>query len=205
MFIQKSKAFVSSLIFFLLAITPVLAGNSNPKNTVESLFNAIKNIKTGNNLSAKQKDINKKNSEIALSKLNIHIVGRKTLGKYWKKRTPQEQKSFLFILSKLFKKVAFPNSGKFFANLDIRYGTNEVKKGSVIIPITVIHKDEGEIDIEFILEQVDGNWLVSEVILDGVSMRNNLRSQFYKIINNNSYQELIRRLNKKIKDTEVDG
>jgi len=39
---------------------------------------------------------------------------------------------------------------------------------------------------------------VVDVILDGVSMRNNLRSQFYRVIKKNNFDELIRKMNKKL-------
>jgi len=41
-----------------------------------------------------------------------------------------------------------------------------------------------------------------DVILDGVSMRNNLRSQFYKILKKNDFEELVRRMGKKLKETD---
>jgi len=44
--------------------------------------------------------------------------------------------------------------------------------------------------------------LVVDVILDGVSMRNNLRSQFYKILKKNDFSELIRRMEKKLKEVK---
>jgi len=41
-----------------------------------------------------------------------------------------------------------------------------------------------------------------DVDLDEVSMRNNLRSQFYKIINKNDYQDLVRRMEEKLKESK---
>ena len=38
-----------------------------------------------------------------------------------------------------------------------------------------------------------------DVILDGVSMRNNLRSKFYKVIAKKGFNELIRKMEKKLK------
>ena len=45
-------------------------------------------------------------------------------------------------------------------------------------------------------------WLVVDVILDEVSMRNNLKSQFYKILKKENYQDLVQRLQKKLKEAE---
>ena len=71
----------------------------------------------------------------------------------------------------------------------------------MVVPLTVVHEKEGEVDIDFSLKQVEAGWQVVDVILDGVSMRNNLRSQFYKILKKNDFKELVRRMNKKLKET----
>ena len=71
----------------------------------------------------------------------------------------------------------------------------------MVVPLTVVHEKEGEVDIDFSLKQVEAGWQVVDVILDGVSMRNNLRSQFYKILKKNDFKELVRRMKKKLKDT----
>ncbi|MBI4382521.1 MAG: ABC transporter substrate-binding protein, partial [Nitrospinae bacterium] len=44
----------------------------------------------------------------------------------------------------------------------------------------------------------DGKWRVYDVVLDGVSMRNNLKSQFYKVIEQNNFAELVRRMKDKL-------
>ena len=72
----------------------------------------------------------------------------------------------------------------------------------IVVPLTVVHEKEGEVDIDFIMKKASENWRVVDVILDGVSMRNNLRSQFYKILKNNDFKELVRRMQKKLKEAQ---
>jgi ABC-type transporter MlaC component len=71
----------------------------------------------------------------------------------------------------------------------------------MVVPLTVMHEKEGEVDIDFRLKQSEEGWQVVDVILDSVSMRNNLRSQFYKILKKNDFEELVRRMKKKLKGT----
>ena len=71
----------------------------------------------------------------------------------------------------------------------------------MVVPLTVVHEKEGEVDIDFSLKHTETGWQVVDVILDGVSMRNNLRSQFYKILKKNDFKELVRRMKKKLKET----
>ena len=103
------------------------------------------------------------------------------------------------MLGELFLHVAFPSSAKFFAELDLMYGKTKEGKQRTVVPLTVVHEKEGEVDINFRLTRTAGNWQVVDVILDGVSMRNNLRSKFYKVITKKGFNELIRKMEKKLK------
>ena len=69
--------------------------------------------------------------------------------------------------------------------------------------MTVVHKNEGEIEIDFSLKLNSDDWKIVDVHMDGVSMRNNLRSQFYKIIKKENFGELVRRMEKKLKEAKA--
>lgn len=163
----------------------------------------IQKIKKEDTLTAEQKKENRARSEKALNYLNITVISQKALGKFWSERTDEEKEQFSQILSELFITVAFPNSGKFFADLDWVYSEPEIDKGKALIPIQLTHKDEGEIEIDFFLQQNSSDWKVVDVHLDGVSMRNNLRSQFYKIITKDNFGELVTRMKKKLDESKV--
>ncbi|MEE3253084.1 MAG: ABC transporter substrate-binding protein [Nitrospinota bacterium] len=199
----KLIAFNILLIFLLI---PVLSwaelGKKSPEAAVKILLNEIKQIVEGDELSEDQKAANKKHSNIALSILKVPEISQKALGKYWAKHSAKQQDQFKKLLGDLFVYVAFPSSAKFFADLDLVYRTSKRKKDMMVVPLTVIHEKEGEVDIDFWLKQSSKNWLVVDVVLDGISMRNNLRSQFYKILKKNGFDELVRRMEKKLKDTQ---
>ena len=128
------------------------------------------------------------------------LICEKTLGNYWKARTPEEQKSFVSLLSQVFVKIAFPSSSQFFANLKVKFLNGEVEEDKALVPVSITSPEQGEIDIDFSLHSNEGNWQIIDVILDGVSMRNNLRSQFKKVIRSKGYPELVERMKKRINE-----
>ena len=190
------------VLFFTTFSSWAGSEQKHPEASVKTLLNEIKQIVEGNGLSDAKKAANKKHSDIAVSILEIQEISQKALGKYWKKQSAEQKDQFQKLLGDLFVHVAFPSSAKFFASLDLMYGKSQSKKGMTVIPITVIHEKEGEVDISFKMKQFAKDWLVVDVILDGVSMRNNLRSQFYKILKKNDFNELIRRMKKKLKEAQ---
>ena len=199
----KIIAFNTLLVFFFVMVSSWAgAAENSPEATVKILLNEIKQIVEGNGLSDVKKVANKKHSDIAVSILKVSEISQKALGKYWKKHSAEQQDQFQKLLEDLFVHVAFPSSAKFFANLDLMYGKSKSKKDMTVVPITIVHEKEGEVDIDFKMKQSAKKWLVVDVILDGVSMRNNLRSQFYKILKKNDFNELIRRMKKKLKEAQ---
>ena len=197
-----------TICLFILSLlvvfsSPVFAVESSPKQSVEELLKTIQNIQTKNKLTAEQRKANRTRSEKALKYLNINEISQKALGKYWSKITEKEKQTFSDMLGELFIYVAFPNSGKFFADLDWVYAEPEITKGRAQVPIKLTHKDEGEIEIDFFLKQNSKDWKIVDVHLDGVSMRNNLRTQFYKIISKKNFDELVTRMMKKLEESKA--
>ncbi|HCK67754.1 MAG TPA: hypothetical protein DHW17_00575 [Nitrospina sp.] len=191
-------------ILSLMALTVVFAvpgllwaESNDPQAAVQELLGEIRQIKK--NLSGQEKADNQKHAHSALVWLNVAEISKKALGKHWAKRSDSEQKRFQALLGELFLHVAFPSSAKFFAELDLMYGKTKEGKQRTVVPLTVVHEKEGEVDINFRLTRTAGNWQVVDVILDGVSMRNNLRSKFYKVITKKGFDELMRKMEKKLK------
>ena len=189
------------LFLFFFSLSPAATDNASPHQTVEKLIDFIRSLKTKIPLTAKELKTNQDLSYRALTLLDLQEVSQKALGKYWDKRTLKEQKVFVDLLSQMFVKEAFPNSGKFFSSLELVFGTTNINITKAHVPLMVIHNDEGEIDINIHLRKNQDQWQVVDVDLDEISMRNNLRTQVYKIIAKNNYRELIRRMEEKLKET----
>ncbi len=192
-------------VFILLGLTGPAADSTladAPKATIQQLLKSIQQMHDKQPLTPEQQQANDKISRQALAHLDVRQVSQKTLGKYWKARSTKEQDEFVQLLGDIFRYVAFPNSSKFFGEMSISYAPTERDGASATVPLTVQHLEEGEVGIDFVLEQNSARWRVVDVILDGVSMRNNLRAQFYKVIKKKDYTELLRRMQKKLYNTQ---
>ena len=197
-----NKIFSLIVLTVVFAIPGLLWAESNdlgPQASVQQLLGEIRQINKGKNLSSQKDAENQKHAQSALVWLNVAEISQKALGKHWAKRSDPEQKRFQVLLGELFLYVAFPSSAKFFAELNLVYGKTKEEKQRTVVPLTVVHEKEGEVDIDFRLTQTEKRWLVVDVVLDGVSMRNNLRSKFYKVIAKKGFNELMRKMEKKLK------
>lgn len=186
---NMNKILSSVLVLVLIFPGLLWAENKDPQSSVELLLGEIRQIKSGET---------GKHSQLALSMLNVAEISKKALGKHWAKRSVPEQEKFQTLLGELFVYVAFPSSAKFFAELELVYGKTKEKKNKVVVPLTVVHEKEGEVGIDFHLIRTRDKWQVVDVVLDGASMRNNLRNKFYKTITKKGFDALILTMKKKL-------
>lgn len=178
----------------------VFAQAETPQSAVQTLLATLQQMHHHTPLTGEQRQSNEKYSRQALAHLDVRQISEKALGKYWKQRSQGEQKDFVNLLGDLFRIVAFPSSGKFFGEMQISYSAVERDGKLATVPLAVLHAEEGEVGIDFVLEDQNSRWQVVDVLLDGVSLRNNLRLRFYKVIKKHDYAELIRRMQTKLKD-----
>jgi phospholipid transport system substrate-binding protein len=180
----------------------VVAESETPMQLVQRLVNAIIRIKPTNNstLSTADQAANAAAAKEANTILDIPAVARRTLGKHWQARTPTEQQEFIALLEQLFTKVAYPKSAEFFHGLEITFGKENITGQRATVKTTVRHPKEGLVSVDYRLVQEGGVWRVQDILLDDVSLAANLQSQFNKIITENSYAELLRRMHDKLNE-----
>lgn len=70
---------------------------------------------------------------------------------------------------------------------------SEVQEGEQVKVTTQVVSGSGEeLPIDYRLHDVDGQWKVFDVVIDHVSLVNNYRAQFERVIAKSSVQELLR-------------
>ena len=135
--------------------------------------------------------------------LNIQFISKYALLHYWEKLDDADRNRFISVFTELLSKVAYPNAGKFLEDLEITVRREKIIKQKAMVFTSVVHKEEGRIDIDFKLRRASGSWEIVDVYLDGVSLARNLRTQCLKIIRDHSFQELIARMTKKIEEKDT--
>lgn len=123
--------------------------------------------------------------ELLTNHLDLDAVGRFCLGRYSRGITPEQKKEYdqLFqdYLVKVYAQLLSQYNGE---TLDVRDGAKAA--GSETIVESQINRPNGPpIRVEWKTHQKDGKPLVTDVIVEGVSMAFTQRQQFESVIQNN--------------------
>jgi phospholipid transport system substrate-binding protein len=144
---------------------------------VRGLVQTISSFKptTNGTLSATDRAHNSAAAEQANAMLDIASVSQLVLGRYWKTRTPAEQKEFNELLTELLVRVAYPKSATFFSDFEVQVTKEQVNGQQAVVHTTVSDPKEGVISVDYQLKQQNDTWQIRDIILDDVSLVRNLR------------------------------
>jgi len=184
--------FTSSIAF------SVLSPKEQIKKTVDNVISILKDPKYKGEKNSHQRRTALRN-EIG-KVLDFEEMAKRSLGVYWKERTPQEKKEFVDLYKDL---LIRSYSGKIesYTDEEIIYTDERIENGKYAeVKTKIITKDKKEIPIDYKLYFNGKEWKVYDLVIEGVSLVSNYRSQFNKIIRNHSYQDLVKRM--KIKQAE---
>jgi phospholipid transport system substrate-binding protein len=168
---------------------------SNPGSTVQSLLSAVSVL-------SETKDPKAEVEAVKQISGTFDVVGlsRACLGKTWDELSGEERKNFVGLFQEVLEKIAYPKSAKFFADTEVEVEEIIRENGKAEVSTLVVHPEEGEVEVGYCLELLDGTWRIEDILLDGVSLRLDIRSQTQKILREESYEELKRRLREKLNE-----
>lgn len=124
-------------------------------------------------------------------------MAKRSLGKHWKDRTATEKKQFAELFATLLEnsyagKIESYNNEKIVYIKEITVDDEHVEVKSKVVTAA-----RDEFTLDYRLFRQNGKWMVYDVIIEGVSLINNYYSQFNKIIINNGYDKLVKKLQSK--------
>jgi phospholipid transport system substrate-binding protein len=121
---------------------------------------------------------------------------RRALGPHWERRTAEERQEFARLLGDLLER-AFASRLEQYAGERIQYTGESVDGNLATVKTTIITKSGAELPVDYQVLRRGDRWFVYDVWIEGVSLMNNYRVQFNKIIQTSSYEDLVRKLKAK--------
>jgi len=192
------KRFYIAVFIVLTIVTPVLSAQGPMETTkihVDKVLAVLKDpTLTGE--SGKQAKI-EKISEIAEEVFNFTELSKRSLGQAWSQFTPEQQTEFVSLYKMLLKNT-YADRIVSYNNEKIEFG-KEVPLSDTTTEIeTTIGTNTGNVPINYRMINNNGQWRVYDVVIEGVSLINNYRTQFRGILANNTPEGLIEILRKKV-------
>jgi len=141
--------------------------------------------------------------EAIFAGFHFDAMAELSLGPHWQALTPAQREEFVGVFGNFFERSYNRLVLRFFGERTTRY-VDESATGDVGIVDTVVESKKDErLPVRYRLVYRRDRWGVVDVVLDGISLTENYRTQFDSVIRRSSYQVLVQRMKAKVGGEEV--
>jgi phospholipid transport system substrate-binding protein len=123
-------------------------------------------------------------------------TAKRSLGRHWQPRTAAERREFVDLFANLLER-SYLSKIELYSGEKIAYLGDTIDGDQATVRTRIATKHGTEIPVDYKMYRHGDRWLVYDVIIEGVSLIANYRTQFNKIIQTSSYQELVRKMKTK--------
>ena len=144
----------------------------------------------------KQKDRRATVRKIADEVFDFGETAKRSLGRHWQPRTPAEREEFVQLFADLLER-SYISRIELYGGEKIGYLGDSIEGDLATVRTKLTTKHGTEIPIDYRMLTRGSRWVVYDVIIEGVSLIANYRTQFNKIIQTSSFKELVKKMKTK--------
>ena len=173
-------------------IRPAHAGapTEQIRSAVEKATTILKDPKL--QTEAKRKELR----EAVYPKFDFAEMARRSLGSHWQRRSPEEQREFVKVFTELIEN-SYMSTLESYEVEKVVIGGEKQDKDFAEVDTKIFSKKGEEFSVNYRLRQSGGDWKIYDVVIENISLVNNYRSQFNRVIGQSSFEELLRRMKNK--------
>lgn len=193
------KKWPALVLFLALVIIPLCVFAGPPLDTVKANVNGVLDVLRDPKLKGEAgKKVKEQRIEAAADRLFDYVeLSKRTLGLNWNKFSPEKRKEFVGLYRTILKN-AYVDKITAYTNEQVNF-TKEASLSETTVEVqSVIVSKGGETSIYYRVMKKENVWKVYDVVIEGVSLISNYRTQFREILGNNPPEKLLETLRKKV-------
>ena len=181
-----------------LAAATALAGE--PQERVRATVDSVSAIVNDAALQGSSNDRERRDrvARVMKDSFDFPAMAQDSLGTHWASLTAEQRDHFVGLFGQLFERSYDRLVLRFLGGSETTYGAESVDGERANVKTTLVRKGGDQLPIDYRLIANRGAWKISDVVVDGVSLAGNFRSQFTKTIQDSSYDALMQRIEKKL-------
>lgn len=186
---------LATLLTAGIAVRDVMAGGATEamKTTIDEVLRILadKELKQPEKAEQRRKMLEK----VVGERFDYAEMSRRSLGGAWNGLSESEREEFVGLFQTLLVNT-YADKVETYSGEGVQYINERLEKDYAEVRTKVL-TGKTEIPLDYRLLYRGSAWRVYDVVVDGVSLVNNYRGQFSKILRNGSFAELIDQLRKK--------
>ncbi|MDH7500931.1 MAG: ABC transporter substrate-binding protein [candidate division NC10 bacterium] len=180
--------------FFLVADCPY-ARAGEPTDLLKQTTDRVLEILRDPKLKEKSRIAERRRllRKIADERFDWEEMAKRSLAIHWAERTPEEKKEFVALFSDLLER-SYMGKIESYKDEKVLFVGEKIDGDYATVETQIVTQREVEVPIHYRLRKKGNEWFIYDVSIEGVSLVNNYRTQFNRILSSSSFAELIKRM-----------
>jgi len=187
-------------VFILLVAFPyasAAAADSGPTDTLKPILNELMAVLSDQNLKGDEHLVQRRSKIMSsISKgFNFREMSMRVLGKTWRSIDEKQKDYFTELMTKLLENVYI---GKLegYSGQTVEFVAETIKEDRAQVTTFLLNQGV-QIPVHYIMKKADGNWMVYDINIEGVSLVRNYQEQFKSILRKEAFEGLVKELEDK--------
>ncbi|MGB5178581.1 MAG: ABC transporter substrate-binding protein [Gammaproteobacteria bacterium] len=188
------RPLLALMIGFTLAFTALSFAGNSPTDVVRISVDAVLAILDDEQLNYEDKRTQIK--VIVKERFDFRAMSQRTLATNWSKTTDEEKEKFVELFSQLIEN-SYVGKIDSYTNERVDYPGEKVSGRKAVVE-TLIITSSADIPVDYRLYQKGDQWLVYDVIIEGISLISNYRSSYQEIMKKEGFDGLLAKMRAKL-------
>jgi phospholipid transport system substrate-binding protein len=192
---------IVTALAFWLAVAPALA--ATPKDFVKGILDEVMAIQSNPAVEGPAHENARAQAirRVIQKNFDFPYMAQDSLGAAYDHLNPGQRQEFTNVFSALFQSSYTNMVLRFLKREDIKYGNENLTGNKARVDTTLMRAND-HIQVEYLLHQKEGSWLMYDVIVDGVSILDKYKTGFAREIQTGSFESLLGKMKTQLKAVE---
>lgn len=194
---HRSK-FLSLAVLFYIYCTPAQSMAGLPTDQVRQTADKVLLILQDPRLKSTDMREERKNQlrQVISARFDFQAMAQSSLGPHWQRRATEERRDFVELFTDLLEKT-YADQIAAYNGERIVYGRETQDVDYAEVDTKIITNKGEEFSVNYKLRSSDREWKVYDVVIENISLVNNYRSQFHRVLAKSPFDELLRKMREK--------
>ena len=178
-------------VIYLFVALPLSAGvpSDQTRATIEKVLTILKEP-------AAKSERRERLRQAIYPSFDFAEMAKRSLGAHWQRRNPTEQQEFVKLFTDLVES-SYVDAIESYNGEKVIVANEKQDKELAEVNTKIVTSKGEEYAIDYKLHQTGGSWKIYDAVIENVSLVNNYRSQFNRVIAKSSYEDLMAKMRDK--------
>lgn len=143
--------------------------------------------------------------QVVIPKFDSQEIAKRCLSIHWNELNETQKKEFVDLFTELVKHSYQGTLERHATNAQFSFDREHLEGDSAEVETQVRSSalEEKPLSLNYRLHKIEGQWLIYDIVAENVSLVQNYRNQFSRILKDSSYDGLVQALKKKIQELQA--